>query len=170
MNETLLSLIAGYSVLAALLLVLCLYTRFAVWLKTLAIIVVAAFYFHTHDALRAALGWPTAVPLPERFMLLSSWVSEPNKKTGDEGSIELWAVTLTDSGPALKPRAYTLDYDQQLHTRLDEANRQMRNGLIQIGQSDSDDNDPNKPDSSRFADQKQDIKFSELPDPELPEK
>ncbi|MGR8920500.1 MAG: hypothetical protein ACU85V_12860 [Gammaproteobacteria bacterium] len=170
MNETVLGIIVGYAALGALLLVMCLETRFSVWLKTVAIVVVAAFYFHTYGALRDALGWPTRALVPERFMLLASWVNEPDKKTGEEGSIEVWAVTLTDEGPMRSPRAYYLDYDEDLHQQLDEANRQMRNGLIQIGKAELGANDPKTPDSARFADVRQRIEFAELPDPELPEK
>ena len=46
----------------------------------------------------------------------------------------------------------------------------MRNGLIQIGTTERRANDPQTPDSSRFSDVRQLIEFSELPDPELPEK
>lgn len=170
MNETVLGIIAGYAVLAALLLVACLHTRFSAWLKALAIIAVGACYFLTYDALNAAFGWPTRALMPERFMLLSSWVVEPDKQTGDAGSISLWAVRLDADGPALHPRAYTLGYDEDLHQKLDEANRQMRNGLIQIGTTEREANDPDTPESSRFADVRQVIEFSEMPDPELPEK
>ena len=170
MNGTVISIITGYAVLAALLLVACLHTRIAAWVKSLAIVVVGAFYFYTYDALVAAFGWPTDAAVPARFQLLSSWVVEPDKKSGDDGSIALWAVRLTDDGPALQPRAYLLDYDEQLHQRIEEANRQMRNGLIQVGTSKRRANDPETPDSSRFADTRQVIEFSDLPDPELPEK
>ncbi|MEQ8232633.1 MAG: hypothetical protein RLW61_12970 [Gammaproteobacteria bacterium] len=170
MNETVLGIIVGYAALAALLLVMCLETRFSAWLKTLAIVVVAAFYFHTYDALLAALGWPTRAPVPTRFQLLSSWVNEPDKKTGEKGSIELWAVTLTEAGPARSPRAYRLAYDEQLHQQLDEANRQLRNGLIQVGRAEPRGEDAELPDSARFADVRQRIEFADLPDPELPEK
>ena len=104
MNETVIGLIIGYAVLGALLLVLCLQTRYSIWLKTLAIIAVSAFNYVTYDAMRTALGWPTEAAVPERFMLLASWVTEPDKKSGDKGSIDLWAVELTEEGPSASPR------------------------------------------------------------------
>lgn len=170
MNETVIALVAGYAVLASLLLLFCLATKYPVWLKSLAIVLVGGFYVYTYEAMLDMLGWPTHAAMPERFMLLSSWVREPDKKTGDDGSIELWAVALDDEGPAQKPRAYTLGYDERLHQRLDEANRQMRNGLIQIGRAKRRENDAEAADSQRFADARQRIEFAALPDPELPEK
>lgn len=170
MSETVLSIIAGYTVIGALLLVMCLQTRYAAWIKTVAIVVVAGFYFFTYEALLDVLGWPTRSAMPERFQLLSSWITEPDKKAGSKGSIEIWAVRLGDDGPDLHPRAYRLDYDQTLHQELDEANRQMRNGLIQIGRSEPGMSDPDAADSNRFADVRQRLSFSDLPDPELPEK
>ncbi|MGH8598029.1 MAG: hypothetical protein ACREXT_15345 [Gammaproteobacteria bacterium] len=170
MNETILALIAGYVLLAALLVALCLYTRFSGWIKTAAILATGMFFFLTYGALRDVLGWPAYSALPERFMLLASWITEPDKIAGTGGAIEVWAVTVRDDGPAAKPRAYTLAYDEELHQALDEANRQIRNGMIQIGHAERRERDAGLTKSARFADVRQRLEFSNLPDPELPEK
>jgi len=72
------------------------------------------------------LGWPTADSLPTKFQIHWIVIEEPNKKTGDEGSIYIWASDLNpqpngelwkfhsmdDSG---EPRAHRMPYSRKLH-------------------------------------------------------
>ncbi len=170
MNEAIIGTVAGYLVLVILLLNLGLYTTWPVWIKTAAIGLVAIFYFTTYHSIKQFLGWPTERELPEKFMMLSSWITEPNKKTGNGGSIHLWAVQLSDDGPADEPRAYALPYDMELHQALNEAQLRLRQGMIQIGSASKLDSGSGWITSKQFVDKRQQIKLYDLPDPELPEK
>lgn len=170
MNEAIIGTVAGYLVLVVLLLNLGLYTTWPVWIKTAAICLVAIFYFTTYHSIKQFLGWPTERELPEKFMMLSSWITEPDKKTGEGGSIHLWAVQLSDDGPADEPRAYALPYNMELHQELNEAHLRLRQGMIQIGSASKPEQGPGWITSKKFVDKKHRIKLYDLPDPELPEK
>ncbi len=170
MSEAIIGIVAGYLVLVILLLNLGLYTKWPTWIKTSAIFLVAVFYFVTFHSIKQFLGWPTEKELPEKFMMLSSWITEPNKKTGKGGSIHLWAVELSSNGPADAPRAYALPYDYDLHQELNEAQNRLRQGTIQIGSADKPDQDLGWIMSEQFIESKQKINLYDLPDPELPEK
>ena len=163
-------LVLAYAVLAALLLVLCLRTDHAAWLKTAVIVIVAVFYWLTYQAAQEVLGWPAERALPARFMLLASWVTEPDKKSGDAGGIDLWAVAIGEHGPGDRPRAYMLDYDKQLHRELEEARLRINQGVIQVGRAELGGSRHDVGQVSSFADVQQDISFEDLPSTELPEK
>ena len=170
MSEAIIGIIAGYLVLVILLLNLGLYTKWPAWIKTSVIALVAIFYFVTYHSIKQFLGWPTDKELPEKFMMLSSWVTEPDKKTGRGGSIHLWAVELSNEGPADEPRAYALPYDVDLHQELNEAHQRLRQGMIQIGSASKPEQDLGWATSKKFVETKQKIDLYDLPDPELPEK
>lgn len=170
MSNAVLMLVVGYVVLAALLLVLCLRTDHASPVKTAAILAVGLFYWLNYEAALDVLGWPAQRELPERFMLLSSWITEPDKRTGDEGSIDLWAVAIDVDGPDAKPRAYSFGYDKQLHRKLEEARLRINQGVIQVGRAELSDGHREPGQVSRFADTDQDISFEDVPTSELPEK
>jgi len=170
MSDAVWLIVVSYAVLAALLLVLCLRTNHAFVVKTGAILVVGLFYWLTYESAQGVLGWPAERELPERFMLLSSWITEPDKKTGDEGAIDLWAVAIGENGPAAKPRAYSFDYDKQLHRKLEEARLRINEGVIQVGRAELSDGRREPGQVSHFADTDQDITFEDLPTSELPEK
>ncbi len=170
MNNAVLALIVGYAALGVLLLNLGLYTRWPAWLKTLCILLFGGLLYTTYAAMNDMLGWPTRDELPPRFMMLSAWVNEPDKESGSAGSIHLWAVALTDDGPAVAPRAFELDYDRQLHSRIDDANRRMGQGLVQVGQRKRVDAPPAQTTPGKFTGERYEIELYNLPDPELPEK
>ncbi len=170
MNEAIIGTVAGYLILVILLLNLGLYTKWPAWIKTIAIGLVAIFYFVTYHSIQQFLGWPTEKELPEKFMMLSSWITEPDKKTGNGGSIHLWAVELSDDGPADDPRAYSLPYDIDLHHELNEAQLRLRQGMIQIGTASKPEQHLGWVTAKRFVENRQKINLYDLPDPELPEK
>ncbi len=170
MNEAIIGTLAGYLVLVILLLNLGLYTTWPAWIKTAAIGLVAVFYITTYFSIKQFLGWPTERELPKSFMMLSSWITEPDKKTGKGGSIHVWAVQLSDEGPAAEPRAYALPYDADLHQELNEAQLRLRQGMIQIGSAGKPESSFGWVTSKQFIDNRQEIKLYDLPDPELPEK
>ena len=64
-------LVAAYVVVALLLLVLNLNTRWSWVVKASAIAVVSALYVVTYYSIPPLLGWPTDQALPKRFLLLA---------------------------------------------------------------------------------------------------
>lgn len=170
MSEAIIGLTVAYVALAALVVGLGIFSRWPFWVKLVAVAGVCGLYFLTYASLKGLLGWPTRAELPERFMLLASYVSEPDKTSGAPGSIQIWAASLEDHRPADAPRAYLLDYDAELHGQLDEANKRMRQGIIQLGRRQDAVTPGKSGDQSRFARNPYRIVIFDLPDPELPEK
>lgn len=171
MTEAIIGLSITYVGLAALLLVMVLFTRWPVWTKLACVVLVTAFYFVTYRSLTGMLGWPTRAELPERFLLLASSISEPDKTRGSDGSVHIWATSLDSGRPAAEPRAYALPYSRELHAQLEEANKDMRNGIMQLGRRVTTEADADVPrDTTRFARRRERLEIYDLPDPELPEK
>lgn len=173
MTITIITLILAYVAVAALLLILSLQTRWPAWVKTGCIVLVSGLYFVTYDSLTGMLGWPTEEALPEKFLLHAAITEEPDKETGSKGIIHLWLTEVDEdeSMPLELPRAYTLPYDSELHERISESLRRMRQGILQVGESgDPVETDKIPMESAAYSERLQMIKFYNLPDPELPEK
>lgn len=171
MSEAIIGLTITYVALAVLLLSLNFFTRWPLWLKLLCVIAVTGFYFVTYRSLNGVLGWPTTATLPDRFLLLASSVTEPDKTRGTAGVVHIWATSLEAGRPAAEPRAYTLPYTKELHSQLEDANKNMRNGILQLGRRTTADDDDERPrDATRFARERERIEIYDLPDPQLPEK
>lgn len=172
MNETILGLAAAYVAIAALLIGLLIHGRWPVWVKLGCVLLVTSLYFVNYESLRGLMGWPTQTQMPARFLLLASSVTEPDKTTGEKGVIYVWATSLEDDYPADEPRAYELPYEQTLHSQLEDALKNMRKGVLQLGEATTvDENGKQIPrDTSRFARQEQTVLFYDLPDRKLPEK
>ena len=165
-------LVAAYVLVALLLLILNLYTRWSWRTKAAMIGVVSAFYLITYYSLPPLLGWPTDAELPKRFNLVAIFVDEPDKTTGAPGEIFLWATDLAEGPRGVEPRAYRVPFSNELHARVVEAGNKMRKGLPQIGEVNEE--PPGK--SVRPTDQTEGgqksvaIEFFDLPDPLFPEK
>jgi hypothetical protein len=73
--------------------------------------------------------------------------------------------------PASQPRAFELPYSKELHSRLEEAENRMRNGVLQLGRR-----EPRSPSAEdppglmRFGRRRDELRLYDLPDPALPEK
>ena len=170
MNNTSLLLTFLYVVVAAALLILCLATGWKRWIKVLMIFVVTASYFVANFTFEDMLGWPTPRVLPEKFIINSALIEEPNKERGVEGAIYLWVTSLEGNRPSGAPRAYRLPYLKDNHAQLSEAQRKGRQGIRQIG---SIDRPGGGSGSSWFkvnADNKIKLKVSDAPATRLPEK
>ena len=124
------TLALAYAVVLAILVSLWLRGRHAIWMKAAVSTLVFFFCVASYQGWRHVAGWPAAELMPERFLLLSSWVREPDPKTNSAGGIDLWVVTVTDDGPAQHPRAYELPYDTELHQRIEAAERRMGQGIL----------------------------------------
>lgn len=107
--------------------------------KTLVICASLLFGILLWFSLTDIQGWPVQVPMPERFEVKWLVVEEPDKKTGREGAVYVWAVTLGESGPSpfrltrrgrgLQPRIYRLPYSRDLHEQSEMVQEQLRAGI-----------------------------------------
>ncbi|WP_138517725.1 hypothetical protein [Limnobacter alexandrii] len=171
MNEVLVGLGIAYIFLAALLLLALVYGRMNWTIKLILIVVSVGFYWVSYINWQNAQGWPSQAELPKRFLFYAVVVEEPDKTEGIKGRLFVWASDLANDRPSDTPRAYELPYDKELHVKLDAAQRQMRNGNLQIGEVGGELFDPQATrDNTRIADKKIDLEFTDLPDPQLPEK
>jgi hypothetical protein len=73
----------------------------------------------------AAMGWPVAAALPEKFKFLAAEVHEPDADVGDQGYILLWARPTDERDP----RAYRLPYSRSLHEQMEEARQRGQHGM-----------------------------------------
>ncbi len=150
-------LIAGYVVLAAILLSINLWARIRWSIKFAAIVITCAFFFITFVSIEQLLGWPTDRNLPDRFEFLYAVVIEPDQARRETGAIYIWALTLpgaaTDAGshdphyvrgpetidshiaPRKAPRAYRLPYSRAMHKMIHQARERVIEGVRQIGET-----------------------------------
>lgn len=170
MSASLLTLTAVYVLLAFLLLCLCLWTRWSVWLKMALVGVVTVFYFLAYDGVHGVLGWPAEEALPKRFVLLALVVDEPNKEKGNKGSLFIWVNGLEDNRPVAEPRAYRLPYEKDLHSLFNEAMKKNRQGISQMGTTEPKSGPKGFSWLRPPGNDKLTIKISDLPRPQLPEK
>lgn len=163
-----LALSLSFAVLGLLGVLALLWSRWPGWLKGLLVLGIAGFYFVVDGAVHDLTGWPSADPLPRRFVLLASVIEEPSAKS--PGHLDLWVNALEDDGKATAaPRAHRLPYSKSLHGVLDEASKKQRQGVSQIGSA-----DPLKGRGGvswlRPGSNEQQVKIRDLPAPQLPEK
>lgn len=134
MTGVVLAISVAYVTMAVLLLVMGLTSRFAWWVKAVAIVVTSAFFIEAFFATRSLLGWPGAGTLPPRFQLLWTRVVEPDPKTGDPGAIFLWVEELdANNVPSGTPRSYRLKYSPPLADRSNKAKDEIMSGNPQEG-------------------------------------
>ena len=182
-------LVAAYVIVALLLLVLNLNSRWSWTVKAAAIVVVSALYVVTYYSIPPLLGWPTSQQLPKRFNLIAVYVQEPDKATGKVGEILLWASDMAEGPRGAEPRAYRVPFSAELHQKVEEAGNKIRKGLPQLGElreekvganatrASSASGEQKKVDSpGRSAESvaggqsSANIEFFDLPDPLFPEK
>lgn len=172
MKEILLMLVIAYVFLAALLLLVLFYSRLSFWLKCLLTLVACGFYGLSYHTWQQAQGWPSHTQLPKRFLLHAAVIEEPNPKTIPKGRLFIWASDLKGNRPADTPRAYSLPYSKEVHSTLEDALRNLRNGNMQMGELKAENliDQQNPLDRSRLGETRNKILFSDIPDPALPEK
>lgn len=172
MNEMLMLLAVAYIFLLALLVLVLLYGRIP-WLLKLGLVLIASgLYWVSYQGWKQVQGWPSADELPTKFLLHASVIEEPNQEQGTLGRIFIWASSLQGNKPAGEPRAYTVAYDRELHASLQDALRNQRNGNVQIGVKERNKNvqDSVPVNVRQLGQLHEKLKFTELPDPALPEK
>ncbi|MGR8921369.1 MAG: hypothetical protein ACU85V_17265 [Gammaproteobacteria bacterium] len=165
-------LVAAYVVVALLLVCLNLFTPWSWRVKGALVVLVSAFFVVTYFSYPPLLGWPTDATMPKRFNLVAIYVQEPDKSTGREGEIFLWATDMAAGPRGAEPRAYRVPFSTELHERVVEAGNKMRKGLPQLGEVSEQKVGPDmRPTDQDQGGQKSiAIEFFDLPDPLFPEK
>jgi len=134
MTTTVLAISIAYVVMGLVLLGMGLTSRFAWWVKAIAIVVTSVFFVEVFYATKGLLGWPGSEKLPQHFQLLWARAVEPDAKTGDPGSIYLWIEEIDENNvPSGVPRAYRLPYSRPLSERASKAVDQIMRGNPQQG-------------------------------------
>jgi hypothetical protein len=163
-----LSIILGFAVLLFVTLVALLWSHWPAWLKGVLITAVTVLYFYGHEAVHSIWGIPSTDALPPKFVMLSAVVQEPTNKT--PGLLYLWVSKIGDNGPTLEPRAYQVPYSRKLHTQIDEGIKKGRDGIGQVGTAEVKAGNGRGMGWLRPGNDEQEIKISDLPSPQLPEK
>lgn len=170
MTDLTLPLTLLYVAVAFLLLCLCLFTPWKLWVKAGMVAVVTASYFWAQGAFSDMRGWPSYERLPRKFVLLASVIEEPNKEKGTKGAIFVWVNALEENRLVAQPRAYKLAYQKDFHASLNEANRKIRQGVNQIGSTEPPAGGNLGGWLRMTADPNVKVKISDAPAPQLPEK
>ena len=169
-SSQLLLLVIVYALLAFLLLVLCLATRWRWWVKAGGVVLVTGFYLLAHGTFLGMAGWPSDDRLPEKFVLLAAVFDEPSPGRGHAGAIYIWVNPMKDNQPLAMPRVHRLPYEKDLHRILGDGIKKARDGNTQMGST-----EPIRGQGG-FAwlrppgNDKLQIKLSDLPRAQLPEK
>lgn len=169
-SSQLLTLGVLYALLAFLLLVLCLATRWPVWVKLAGIALVSGFYLLAQQTFTGISGWPSVDRLPPKFVFLSAVFDEPVPARGHEGAIFLWVHPVEGGKLVEMPRAYRLAYQKDLRGILEEGLKKARDGNAQMGTT-----TPRRgPSGSTWlrpsGNEDLDIRLSDVPRAQLPEK
>lgn len=130
-TTTVVLLSAGYAAVAALLLSLNLASAWRWPIKLGGILIVSGLYIGTYIGAGGLTGWASRSAMPDYFRLHWAIVTEPDKFSGEDGRILVWAEALDQSDRSLSPpRAFELPYDDALAQRLERAL-----GLVSEGQA-----------------------------------
>jgi hypothetical protein len=133
-NSVIVAISIAYVVLAVVLLSMGLTSRFAWWIKGLAIVVTSGFFIEAFYATNGLLGWPGTGQLPHRFQLLWTRVVEPDPKANDPGAVFLWVEELDDNNvPSGTPRSFRLRYSAPLADKSNKAKDEIMAGNPQEG-------------------------------------
>ena len=182
MTTVIVMLSIAYAGIAALLLNLNLATQYSVVVKTLTIALITGFYVMAWQGHQSLLGWATPSDFPEEFRLHWITIDEPNKSTGEAGTIYFWLRSLDEAGLAMgEPRAHRLPWDEKTAEAAQEAlstleggellngriSRQMMAPIEEADQSTPNEGSPEISGSDGFRPQ---FEFARVPPPALPAK
>lgn len=169
-SSQLLWLVLVYALLAFLLLCLLLATRWHWGVKLGAVLLVSGFYAVSHSTLQGIAGWPSDDALPPRFVLLSAVFDEPSPGRGHAGAIYVWVNPMKDNQPLAMPRVHRLPYEKDLHRILGDGMRKARDGNTQMGSTEPLRGPGGFAWLRPAGNDRLQIKLSDLPRVQLPEK
>jgi hypothetical protein len=109
-------------------------------------------------SITSLMGWPTAQKLPPRFNLVSSLITEPDRRTSSPGHIYLWATELdANNVPSGTPRSYEISYTSALARKVAGAQEKHDRGQEVMGLLSDQQQKPN-------AEPRSDIKLGRMQD------
>jgi hypothetical protein len=164
-------LATGYVLVAALLLILLLRTRWSWRIKSVAILLASAFCILAYESWPAILGWPSGSDLPPKFNLVAVHVQPPEEITGTEGAIYLWITEIGRRGAP--PRAYRLPWEPLLREKVVRAQERLGKNLPQVGERREEEEGPPGArliGTGQLGQKSAKLEFYDLPAPPLPEK
>ena len=165
---TTLPLLLGYAALLFVALLALLSSHWPAWLKGALVAGVTMLYFYANGVVHDVWGWPTADPLPARFVLRAVIIEQPTTKLA--GGLYVWVSAIEDGKPSAQPRAYRLDYDKLEHVALEEATKKMHDGISQMGELEATEEDIGGLAWLHLRRSAQKFKLKDLVGPQLPEK
>lgn len=163
-------IISSFILLALLLLSINLYSKWSWPIKAITIIITSVFYIVCYYSFPPLLGWPTTQYPPEQFRLIAAHVSQPDKEMGKDGSIYLWLTEIENMTDSPEPRAYELEYSNELHEKIISVKAKMDKDIAQMGEFKKPDDLMIQVDEQRRGVKSVKIEFYDLPDPLFPDK
>jgi hypothetical protein len=164
-------IITSYLIIAVLLINMVIYSKWSLKVKTVGCIITAVFFLVSIMSFPPLFGWATSENLPVRFRLISAYVQQPDKLSGDEGTIYIWLTKLDDLTTVQVPRNHKLPYSNVLHEKIINANAKLDKGIAQLGEfEDKQDFAMIGKDGSNIELNSNQIQFYDLPDPLFPDK
>ncbi|MCP4595234.1 hypothetical protein [Neptuniibacter sp.] len=171
MTEELLGLVLAYVFFTALLLLAVIRGSLKWPIKFVLVFGAVLFYAASYFGWQQSQGWPSRAQLPQKFLFHYAVIEEPDKERSEEGKIFIWLTDLNNHEMADKPRAYQMPYERGMHGELEQALKKMRSGQPQLGEFKPEVKQPKQAKNKHALGQKdQPLKFSDVPDPALPEK
>ena len=139
MDPNTLAIPIAFILLAAVLCLLLIGSKWKWWQKLALILIVPAFGLVVWGAIASYKGWPTTDELPEKSLVFQVLIREPDPAHGDPGAIYVWLMPLDDSGPSRinpldysspggEPRAYKLPYTRSMHQGMERAKGMLQQG------------------------------------------
>jgi hypothetical protein len=133
-SSSVIGLVAAYIAVTMLLVSLNLTSLWRWWVKAAAIIVTTIFFGVSYSTINGLMGWPTTQKPPGRFNLISSRITEPDRKTHESGHIYLWADELDRNNiPMGIPRSYDIPYSDALARKVSDAQEKRDHGIDIMG-------------------------------------
>jgi hypothetical protein len=140
-----------------------LYSNWSVRAKTAAILVVTAAYMLVYFSLPRMLGWPTDRQVPRRFNLHAVYIQDPDKQTGEAGSVFFWASDLAP-GANPRPRAFRMPFKASFKSVFQEAQGKLRQNIPQEGEIELADEPEGVPlDWTQLGQKSVKLKFKDAP-------
>ena len=193
MDPRTLAIPLAFILLAAVLCLLLIGSKWQWWQKLALIVIVPTFGLVVWHAIGSYKGWPTDSEPHRKALVFWIMVREPDLD-GDPGAIYLWLRSFDDQVEARfnpldyisrggEPRAYVLPYSRLRHKRADKARNMLKDGRPVVidftkrgGSGDTEggegdgEGEPGGPGGYGVEDGRQDFQVYDLPPPQPPQK
>lgn len=138
MDPNTLAIPFAFILLAAVICLLLIGTKWKWWQILLLILVVPTFSLIVWRSIESYKGWPSAADPPEKSLVHWALIREPDPAHDDPGAIYVWLTPLDEvagsrnpldyDSPPGDPRAYKLPYSRSLHKGMQRAKGMIGQG------------------------------------------